>query len=273
MDEPSFTVTVLSRADSTSTFPDGIKVIKSDYTHDSLVSALKGQDAVISAVASTALMKQIDIINAAIEAGVKRYVPGEYGSDTTIAKALQRVPVFGAKIAVVDHLKKNEDKISWTGLITGPFFDWGMKIGFIGFDLKKQTATLYNPGHDQRWSSSTLSDIGTATVQALLPANSALTKNKYVRIRSMTTTQDEILAAVEKVSGKKWETTKVDIDPLVADANEKVKNHDYSGIGIMIVGALLDPECLMDYDKRGVVMNEQLGLPTRNVEELVKELL
>lgn len=273
MAEPSFTVSILSRPDSTSTFPTNIKVIKTDYTHDSLVEALKGQDALISSIAGTALTKQIDIIDAAIEAGVKRFVPGEFGSDTTNDKALARVTFFGVKRAVTDHLKSKEGQIAWTGIITGPFFDWGMKMGLFGFDFAKQAATLYEPGHAQPFSSSTLADIGTATARSLLPKNNALAKNKYIYVRSLTTTQDELLAAFEKQTGKTWGKTIVELEPLVKDAGEKVGKGDMSGIVGLILGALWDPECGMDFDVRGVVMNEELGMGTMSAEEAVKALL
>jgi putative NADH-flavin reductase len=74
-----FNVTVLSRESSTKTFPCGIKVIRTDYTRKSLVSAFINQDTVISAISSVSTQMQISLIDAAIEAGVRRFIPSEYG--------------------------------------------------------------------------------------------------------------------------------------------------------------------------------------------------
>jgi uncharacterized protein YbjT (DUF2867 family) len=76
-------VQVLTRADSTSTFP-GVsldKVVRGDFNDINFYrSALKGQDALVLATGSSALDAQKDIMTAAAEAGVKRIIPSEFGS-------------------------------------------------------------------------------------------------------------------------------------------------------------------------------------------------
>jgi 5,10-methylene-tetrahydrofolate dehydrogenase/methenyl tetrahydrofolate cyclohydrolase len=47
-----FSVSALTRASSNSTFAAGTKVVKADYSPDSLLEAFKGQDAVISTIAT-----------------------------------------------------------------------------------------------------------------------------------------------------------------------------------------------------------------------------
>jgi len=121
----SFNVTVLSRPTSKSTFPSEAHVIKTDYSPDSLASAFKGQDAVISIVGNEGFAEQAKIIDAAVRAGVKRFIPSEFGSDTASETVRGIVPIFNGKKQVVDYLKSKEsDTFSWTALITGPFFDW-----------------------------------------------------------------------------------------------------------------------------------------------------
>jgi hypothetical protein len=34
------------------------------------------------------------------------------------------VPFFEGKKKYLDYLRSKKDVISWTGLVTGPFFDW-----------------------------------------------------------------------------------------------------------------------------------------------------
>jgi uncharacterized protein YbjT (DUF2867 family) len=118
-----YSVSVLSREESSYNPPDGVANIKTDYTHESLVKALKGQDAVVSAIAGSALLEQIKIIDAAIEAGVKRFVPSEYGGDTDNKHSHTRVPFFALKHQVAEHLRAHQHKIEWTVLSTGPFID------------------------------------------------------------------------------------------------------------------------------------------------------
>jgi uncharacterized protein YbjT (DUF2867 family) len=121
----SFNVTVLSREGSSSTFPEGVKVVRADYSSvDSLTKAFSGQDAVLSFVAGHVIGDQEKLIDAAIAAGVKRFLPSEYGSNTVDDRVRAIVPVFSAKKGAVDYLKSKEDKISWSSIISGPFFDW-----------------------------------------------------------------------------------------------------------------------------------------------------
>lgn len=76
-----FEITVLTRESSSHDFPSGVKVAKVDYRNvESLTAALKGQDALVSAVASVAASGQRVLIDAAVEAGVKRIIPSEYAT-------------------------------------------------------------------------------------------------------------------------------------------------------------------------------------------------
>jgi hypothetical protein len=121
-----FKTSFLSRLESKSTFPTEITVFKSDYTTKSLVEAFQGQDAVICALGHDAWGGLINIVDAAVTAGVKIFIPSEFGSNTLNKKVVE---LFGAtmeaKVEVLNHLKEQESKgLTWTGIATGPFFDW-----------------------------------------------------------------------------------------------------------------------------------------------------
>jgi hypothetical protein len=119
-----YSVSVLSRQSSTYEPQAGIKLLKTDYTHESLVAALKGQDAVVSTISGTAIEAQKKVIDAAIAAGVKRYIPSEFGSDTTNPLALEYFPGWAQKVEVRKYLESKQDQIEWTVILTGLFFDW-----------------------------------------------------------------------------------------------------------------------------------------------------
>ena len=79
------TVTAITRVDSDSKFPDGVKVAKVNYDDkSSLVNALKGQDALIITMKTSAPKDtSIKLIEAAAEAKVDWIMPNEYGPDVT----------------------------------------------------------------------------------------------------------------------------------------------------------------------------------------------
>ncbi|KAH9959901.1 hypothetical protein BJV74DRAFT_954604 [Russula compacta] len=124
-----FNVTVGTRdASSSHSFPAGVKVVQIDYSsRASLVSAFKGQDAVVVTIGNhnPALLEQIQtaVVDAAVEAGVSHIIPSNFGGDL----ASHRNPVVEFKLRVEEHLEKlsSEGKISYTAIGTGIFFDWG----------------------------------------------------------------------------------------------------------------------------------------------------
>jgi putative NADH-flavin reductase len=271
INESSFNVTVLSRENSTSTFPSGANVIRANYdSPESLKKALEGQDVVISLVASSVLGEQNKFIDAAIAAGVKRFLPSEFGSDTADEKTRAVVPISNAKYDTVNYLKSKESELSWTSVITGPFFDWCLRIGFNGFDFGKKTATIFDNGVG-RFSTSNLHTVGLAVVKAL--ENPELTKNQYVYVSGLETTQNEILAAVEKVTGEKWMVTQSTTKELADTGRAKVEKGDYMGILDLLRSVTFGAEEELGRFKQTALWNEKLGLPNDDLEKTIRAVV
>ncbi|RDH29242.1 NAD(P)-binding protein [Aspergillus welwitschiae] len=270
----AFNITVLSRDSSTSTFPDGLKVIKSDYSHDSLVSAFKGQDAVISIVGNGGFSNQQKLIDAALAAGVKRFIPSEFGNNTADERVRALAPLLDGKKAVVDYLKEKQDRLSWTALITGPFFDWGLQTGFLGFNLQSHEATVYDNGTIPA-SVSTLAQIGRALVAVL--QNPEATGNQYVYVESFTVTQKQILGALEKATGKEWKVTDVDFEPLIQESTERFKGGDFSAVLALLLAAALARFPDGPYGSweqvSGGSWNKRLGIEHEDLDEVVRSLV
>lgn len=127
MSDARFTVSILTRNSSKSTFPAGLTVhrVADDYPESELVAAFKGQDAVISTIATAVTGQQKKLIDAAIKAGVKRFVPSEFGSDTRNEKAVAILPqYFKGKRDTVAYLKEKEGTgLTWSAFVNGAFFD------------------------------------------------------------------------------------------------------------------------------------------------------
>jgi uncharacterized protein YbjT (DUF2867 family) len=126
--ESGFDVMAITRQQSTATFPARVTVKKVDTTStDALTEALKGQDAVVSTVGTAAASSQKTIIDAAVAARVKRFIPSEFGYNTREARGTKVGGLLKAKIETVDYLielSKKHDWFTWTGLSTGTLFDW-----------------------------------------------------------------------------------------------------------------------------------------------------
>jgi uncharacterized protein YbjT (DUF2867 family) len=248
-----------------------VKVLYADYaSQDSLTAAFKGQDAVLSFVGAQGFTEQQQLIDAAIGAGVKRFIPSEYGSNTCDERVLAQVPIFAPKVNTVKYLQSKEDQISWTTVITGAFFDWGLQVGFLGFDIASKTATLIDDGKPT-WSTTTLAQIARAVVKILEKPD--LTKNQYVYISSFQTSQRAILDAVEKITGQKWTVKSEDTGKgLLESGNAKLQKGDFSGAYDLIKGSALGAGDLGNLESAGL-WNDKLGLPKEDFEATIKAVL
>jgi hypothetical protein len=133
-------VTVLVRAFSKSDLPSSVRTVTVDYNSgESLTAVLRGQDIVVSTVGTPGLQGQILMIDAAVAAGVKRFLPSEFGSDLDNPKTKQ-LPVFGHKVAVQKYIeqkaKANPD-FTYNLVRNGGFLDWGFSQNFL-LDLKSE---------------------------------------------------------------------------------------------------------------------------------------
>ncbi|CAJ0548452.1 Ff.00g020650.m01.CDS01 [Fusarium sp. VM40] len=265
-------VTALIRKTSEATFPDGIDVVKTDFDLGSLTKILQGKDAVVSFLPIVSLASQAVVIEAAIAAGVKRFIPSEYGSDSTNPAVVAAVPFFEAKKKYIDYLKTKEDFISWTSLVSGPLFDWGLPIGFWGFDIAHKKAQLIDGGKT-KFTATNGAQVGRALVATL--ANPAKTANKLVSVESFTTTQLEVLDVFEKATGSKWERADVPADVLRADAVKLLSEGDLLNGGSKLISALVfGKEGLEDHTHLDTAKwNKELGLPVETVEETVRQTL
>lgn len=116
-----------------------------DNAETQLVSILTGQDIVISAIATQAVGQQRTIIDAAVKAGAKLFIPSEFGHDTRNQRAAELLPGFVCKTkrGIVQYLQSKEDAgLKWTAFVTGPVFE--MCVHLIYFTLLYFTFTAWN---------------------------------------------------------------------------------------------------------------------------------
>lgn len=110
-------------------------VVKTDYSPTSLLSALKGQDAVVSSITTAAIAQQQAIVDAAVKAGVKSFIPSEFGINTTnLVPGSGLEKILGKKIEIQKLLKKAAEEnegFSWTGVSSSLFFDWVCYVLFF----------------------------------------------------------------------------------------------------------------------------------------------
>ncbi|KAG9236531.1 putative isoflavone reductase like protein P3 [Amylocarpus encephaloides] len=227
-----FNVIVLTRSSSTNkpSFPASVKVVPVDETSvESLTAALKGQDAVVSTVGTPGFLGQTVLIDAAIAAGVKRFLPSEFGSDLDNPKSAA-LPVFGYKITVDKHLKEaiaaqSGEKMTYTSVRNSIFLDWGIQFGFFG-DFKNGKVSVYDGG-EVPFGTTTLASIGKAVVGVLTHYEE--TKNRAVYVYDIAITQNRLIELAKKVAPEtKFELTPVKTEDLRRSSDAALAKGDYS---------------------------------------------
>ena len=270
-------MSVLTRESSKASFPASVKILRADYNSlASLTTALQGQDAVVSTVGTEGLTGQILLIDASIAAGVKRFIPSEFGSDSASPKT-RALPVFGYKVAVDEHLiakTKANPGFTYTVIRCGPFLDWGIEVGFI-FGWKDGKPEIYDGG-DRLFSATTLAHVGTSVVGAL--SRPEETANKALYVEDMKISQNRILAIAKKIAPQKdWQVVPKSIAEIKQTCDESLAKGDFS-LGVMIqyilVGIFGGQEYGAAFEKND---NELVGLKgdlgDADIEAILKPLL
>lgn len=180
-----------------------------------MTAALQGIDGVVSTVAGGAIKSQTVLIDAAVAAGVKRFIPSEYGSCTTHPQ-LQTLPLYENifNIRQILQAKAEAGNLTWTVVACGGFqeflFNGGMLLNF-----ERHEARLFDEG-DNRISSNSLANVGKAIVGVF--KNFAATRNKIVRISEVIVTQNQVMKiAADLRPDITWKIDKVQTSVLLKE--------------------------------------------------------
>ena len=271
---PIFIVSILAREGSKSTFPSHMKVFTSpaSYPEESLLAAFKGQDVIVDLAPLHAIDQHKRCIDAAVKAGVKRYIPSEFGSNSERPELFEAVPMFAPKADIRRYLKSKEGEgLTWTAVINGPFFDFGIKLGVFGFNLQKKTALIYDDGNGYT-DLTLLPTVGKAIVGILQHPDE--TASRCIFINSYHTSQNEILTALEKVTGEKWAVQKTNREEEGKRGREMLAKHDFAGFLPALCAYEFSGAEYLDFAKFGL-WNEKLGLPKSNegMEEALGKII
>ncbi|KAK7423824.1 hypothetical protein QQZ08_008867 [Neonectria magnoliae] len=271
-----FTVSVAKRASSKSTpaHADSITqiTIPDDMSLDGLTAALRGQDAVIACFPLVDVSQHLRLAEAASRAGVKRFVPADFGScDAASPNARRLLKLYRDKDLVrrrCEELAAENAGFTWTALVCGHFFDFGVHDGLLHFDLERHTADILDDG-SVRASASTLRRVAEGTVAALRRPEP--TRNRTLYIQSFCRSQPEVLAALERATGTTWTRRTVDSRAYVAEAARKLEAEWTKPVMEEIVFVLGALEA--DWTKEEGFAMELLGLEDEDLDQVVAEVV
>jgi nucleoside-diphosphate-sugar epimerase len=274
-----FQVTVVKRASSLYSIPAAlsthdirIKIVDDELSLESLKAALEGQDAVIVSMPLKEPAQHLRVADAAAAVGIKRVIPADYGScDSDSPRVQELVPLFRAKVDVRARLQQHaaaHPDFSWTSIVGGHFFDWGLREKFLHFDLRKRATDIVDYGR-YRSSMSTLGRVSEAVV-AVLARDDDRTKNRVLFIQSFCVSQLDVLAALERATGAQWEIRHLDSDEYIRERKAKADAGDKQAVeDLVFVLGTLDG----NWEERDGFAMKLLGLKNENLDEVIRRVV
>ncbi|KAH6886385.1 hypothetical protein B0T10DRAFT_491081 [Thelonectria olida] len=271
-----FSVSIAKRASSKSTpaHADSITqiTIPDDMSVQGLAEALRGQDVVIASFPLVDVNQHLNLVEAASKAGVKRFIPADFGScDAASPNARCLLKLYRDKDLVrhkCEEIAAANPDFSWTALVCGHFFDFGVHDGLLHLDLDKKTADILDDGNVKA-SASTLRRVAQGTVAALRRPEP--TRNRTLYIQSFNKTQLEVVEAIERVTGAPWTRRTIDSKAYVEDASRKLEaeysKHVMEEI-VFVLGALE-----ADWTKEEGFAMKLLGLEDENLDDVLAEVV
>lgn len=98
-------------------------------------------------------------------------------------------------------------------------------------------------------------------------------RNKQVYINSFTTTQKEMLASLQRVTGTKesdWTVTKQSATDRYAQGLVEIGKGERVGFAKMLYSRIFFPDGSGNFEKRRGLANQALGLPKEDMDEATK---
>jgi hypothetical protein len=220
--------------------PAGVKFEVVNYNSiDSLEAAFRGQDAIVSTVGMEAIPVQKSVIDAAIKAGVKRFIPSDFGALTTDPNA-GHFPYHRGMIDIQNylHAKADAGSIGYTILSVGASTEFLWSDLFIDWQHK----------HEEIWDGgqalvSTTSLAATGRAVASVLRNLEATKNRNVFVHEYAVSQEQYLDMAKKYAKPvtKWSVVKIeDVETELERRTGVLREQgDMTNISSFIKGTLL----------------------------------
>ncbi|KAI1200747.1 NmrA-like family protein [Nemania serpens] len=283
-----FVVTVITRPDShsASALPGDLAVLRVDYTDvDALAAALAGQDAVVSAVGPGAIGAAKGMVEAAARAGVRRYIVNDFGWGLNERSLPEFKPIGEPRKLAWDCAKEyarrdegKADGFTWTGITIGNPIDWALpKFPRMGFNIAERRATIYDAGTEE-FTGTTLEGIGQSVVGVL--RHPAETANRFVKVRSIQTSQGALLAAFQRRAAEQqqqtqqWEIERSTARQVLEDGRKKHAEGAGGWILDLLVYQLFAPgEARCIVASREDADSALLGVREETVDEVVEKAL
>ncbi|RMZ69865.1 hypothetical protein GMOD_00008797 [Pyrenophora seminiperda CCB06] len=245
---------------------------KSDFSTASLLEVFAGHDLIVNTMSSGDSELQIRIIDAAVIAGVKRFIPNEFGYDTLNKGIQNRIPKYAGRAKVIHKLQRMssfDPDIEWTAIATGYTLDTNLINGNMGLDMEWHSATIHGSGTEM-FPASSLERVGSVVARTIDQWDDI--KNQYIYAAGVITSANEVLISAEKATGRSFTVGNYNVEESILEGQKRIEQgYLDSGIFLLERSILYDEEIDGSAPFRTRNMNKNLGLPSESVETIVEK--
>lgn len=153
-----------------------------------------------------------------------------------------------------------------------PLYQALKKFPLMGFDTTNQAATIYDDGREE-FTGTTLEGIGQSVVGVLRHLDE--TTNRFVKVMSITTCQDDLLQAFNKASGRAWDVRRSTTQALLERGREKLREEDKGWVLDLAVAQLYDlgQRWCVVAPSREESDSDMLGVVAETPDQIVRKVL
>jgi hypothetical protein len=267
-------ITILTRPESSSTFPSGTKVLKVDYSSpSSITTALQSIDFLIITLAVTAPADlHPRIVNAAAAAGVKYIMPNYFGY------ALSSSTSHRTPDPILDSFERSVTDVRVAGLkfialACGFWYEWSLGMGsqWYGFDIANRRVTFYDDGK-KKINTSTWGLCGDA-VAAILEGDVEVWADRAVHVSSFLVSQRDMLDSLNRVLGTEdadWEIEYQDTKGRVEEGMRELQEGNRLGFAKAMYAKTFYKDGRGDFETELGLDNGKLGLKEETLDEATR---
>lgn len=277
-------VTAITRPNSTSTLPEGVKVVHTDYNNpdnDGLLEALRGQQVLIITMSVAAPRDTVSkIIRAAVKAGVPYVLPNWFGVDPA-NKPLCDDCFPGHMRDNIHDTIGNPDGATSSILLACSFwyeFSLGGGTDRYGFDFQTRAFVVFDEGN-VAINTSTWPQCGRAIAALLslkeLPEDEtdlsptlSQFRNRTVYISSFRLSQFDMFESVKRVTGTTeadWTITHESSEQRYKEGRAAMEKGNFAEFTKMLYSRMFYTQGSVEYPQD--VDNGFLGLPVEDLDE------
>lgn len=208
---------------------------------------------------------QIKLTRAALEAGVSRYIPWQFGVDYDAIGRGSAQDLFDEQLDVRDLLRSQEGT-SWAVVSTGMFTSFLFEPFFGVVDVENDVVRALG-SWENRVTLTTPEDIGRMTAEFVLGAEVASGfPNKPVFIGGDTVTYEQVALLVERVVGRSMKREVIRVEDTAATLAQDPENGlaKYYGVFGQGHGVAWDIQTTWNYER---------GIKGKTAEEWARENL